>query len=124
MTMTTADAIRKHGAQAVYDAANRHLAGEKITGLVSVGLVAKSMGDVYRIQSEAYAELGDTAKTIDHAQVQAALTAIVKRGRPPGAVVGSMTARIEIRMAQEQREKLEMLGGAQWLRDQIDKAKG
>jgi hypothetical protein len=73
---TTTEAIREHGAQAVYDAANRHMAGDKVQGLCTVGLSAKTMGDVYAIQSQAYAELGDAAKVIDYAKAQADLSRI------------------------------------------------
>lgn len=83
MTMTTADAIRKHGAQVVYDAANRQMTGEMETGLASVGLAAKTLGDVYAIQSAAYAELGDAAKAIDHAQVTARLTGFASGPETP-----------------------------------------
>ena len=47
----------------------------------------------------------------------------VKRGRPPGPAPNSMAERIEIRMTAAQREKLQALGGAQWLRDKIDGGK-
>lgn len=74
MTLTTAEAIRKYGAQAVYTAANHHAAGNAQCGLVTVELEAKNMGDVFAIQSAAYAELGDAAKAIDYAQATAALS--------------------------------------------------
>lgn len=72
--MTTQDAIRTHGAKAVYDAASRHMAGDRVRGLASVGLSATTMGDVYAIQSAAYAELGDAARAIDYAKTQADLS--------------------------------------------------
>ncbi len=34
-----------------------------------------------------------------------------------------MSARIEVRMTSSQRAKLELLGGAAWVRAQIDRAK-
>lgn len=68
-------AIREHGAQAVYDAAVRHQAGDVAGGLASVGLSARTLGDVWWIQSAAYAELGEAARAIDHARAQAALDA-------------------------------------------------
>jgi hypothetical protein len=74
--MDVAQAIRALGAQAVYDAATRHMAGDVERGLQSVGLTAKTMADVWSIQSAAYAELGDAAKAIDLARAQAALTKI------------------------------------------------
>ena len=55
--------------------------------------------------------------------MQTEATLRVKRGRPPGSAIGSMTERIEVRMTTTQREKLKALGGAQWLRDQITAAK-
>ncbi|WP_333906955.1 hypothetical protein [Delftia acidovorans] len=76
--MNTTEAIRKHGARAVYDAANRHMAGDKERGLSTVGLGAKTMGDVYAIQSQAYAELGDAAKVIDYADANARLDELAK----------------------------------------------
>lgn len=75
---TTTEAIREHGAQAVYDAANRHMAGDKARGLSTVGLSVKTMGDVYAIQSQAYAELGDAAKAIDYADANARLDELAK----------------------------------------------
>lgn len=74
--MTTAEAIRLHGAQAVYDAASRHMAGDKARGLACIGLTAATMGDVYAIQSAAYSELEETARAIDQAKAQADLTRI------------------------------------------------
>ena len=71
--MNTSEAIRVHGAQAVYDAANRHMAGDTERGLVSVGLTASTMGDVWAVQSQAYAEMGDAARVIDHARATAEL---------------------------------------------------
>lgn len=74
--MTTAEAIRLHGAQAVYDAASRHMAGDAARGLSSVGLTAATMRDVWAIHSAAYAELGDAARAIDYARAQADLSRI------------------------------------------------
>lgn len=76
---TTSEAIRMHGAQAVYDAASRHMAGDTKRGLASVGLSAQTMGDVWDIQSAAYAELGDAARAIDYARVQADLSRLVSK---------------------------------------------
>lgn len=78
---TTADAIRAHGAQAVYDAASRHMAGDTARGLQSVGLVAISLGDVFRIQSEAYAELGEAARAIDYAKATSELERFAQKDR-------------------------------------------
>jgi hypothetical protein len=46
-----------------------------------------------------------------------------KRGRPPNPPETRQTERVEIRCTKAQRDKLDSLGGAQWLRDRIDKAK-
>ena len=46
-----------------------------------------------------------------------------KPGRPalpPGA---GKTARVELRLTEHQRDKLERLGGAEWVRRRIDAAK-
>lgn len=77
--MNTNEAIRAHGAQAVYDAACRHTAGDIDKGLPSVGLTASTMGDVYAIQSEAYAQLGEAARAIDYAKSQASLDRFTKK---------------------------------------------
>lgn len=60
------EAIVTYGAQDVYDAASRHMTGDHERGLSSVGLTARTMGDVWAIQSEAYAQLGEAARVIDH----------------------------------------------------------
>ncbi|MEW6706603.1 MAG: hypothetical protein AB1430_17280 [Pseudomonadota bacterium] len=44
------------------------------------------------------------------------------RGRPP-LKAGEDTVPVVIRMTEPQRDKLGRLGGAQWVRDRIDKAK-
>jgi hypothetical protein len=44
-------------------------------------------------------------------------------GRPPLPDDKRQTERVEIRMTAAQRAKLDALGGASWLRQQIDKAK-
>jgi hypothetical protein len=46
-----------------------------------------------------------------------------RRGRPALPPGQRQTERIEIRCTKAQREKLDRLGGPQWLRDRIDKAK-
>lgn len=66
-------AIRQHGAKTVYDAAHRHMAGDKVRGLASVGLAAENMGDVVSVSSAAYKEMGPAAQAIDSAQATAAL---------------------------------------------------
>ena len=47
-----------------------------------------------------------------------------QRGRPALPPDQRQTERVEMRCTKAQREKLERLGGVQWLRDRIDKAKG
>lgn len=66
-------AISAHGAKAVYDAANRQFAGDKLRGLASVGLVATNLAEVDAVQTEAFRQLGPAARAIDHAQVTASL---------------------------------------------------
>lgn len=44
------------------------------------------------------------------------------QGRPP-VKAGEETLTVSLRMTQAQREKLERLGGAKWVRDRIDRAK-
>lgn len=44
------------------------------------------------------------------------------QGRPP-VKAGEETVTVSLRMTQAQREKLERLGGAKWVRDRIDRAK-
>ena len=46
-----------------------------------------------------------------------------RRGRPALPPDQRQTERVEIRCTKAQREKLDRLGGPQWLRDRIDKAK-
>lgn len=45
------------------------------------------------------------------------------RGRPPAAPDEARTARFELRLTAAQREKLERLGGADWIRECINRAK-
>ena len=45
------------------------------------------------------------------------------RGRPALPPEQRQTERVEMRCTKAQREKLDRLGGVQWLRDRIDKAK-
>lgn len=46
-----------------------------------------------------------------------------RRGRPALPEDERQSERVEIRMTAAQRAKLDLLGGAQWLRERIDKAK-
>lgn len=46
-----------------------------------------------------------------------------RRGRPPAAPGQAKEARVELRMTEAQRAKLERLGGARWVRDRIDAAR-
>lgn len=45
------------------------------------------------------------------------------RGRPALPPEQRQTERVEMRCTKAQRDKLERLGGVQWLRDRIDRAK-
>lgn len=45
------------------------------------------------------------------------------RGRPALPPDQRQTERVEIRCTKAQREKLEKLGGAAWIRERIDKAR-
>ena len=74
-------AIQQHGAKAVYQAATAHMAGDKSNGLFKVGLTAKTMGDVFAIQTEAYKQMGPAPQVIDSAQAGAALELISKSER-------------------------------------------
>jgi hypothetical protein len=44
-------------------------------------------------------------------------------GRPPVAEDARRSARVELRLTQAERSKLERLGGAEWLRSRIERAK-
>ena len=46
-----------------------------------------------------------------------------RRGRPPIPAELRQTERFDMRITQAQRSKLEALGGADWLRERIDKAR-
>lgn len=72
------DAIHKHGAHAVYDAACRHMAGTT-PDLNSVGISPASLRDVLDVQSHAYAQLGEARKAIENAKTLAELDSIAKR---------------------------------------------
>lgn len=73
------DAIAEHGAIAVLNASIEHSAGRLEKGLSLVGLEAKSMGDIYRIQSLAYAQMDDAARAIFDAINTAALAVQSKK---------------------------------------------
>ena len=45
------------------------------------------------------------------------------RGRPALPPEQRQTERAEVRMTKAQREKLDKLGGAAWIRERIDKAR-
>lgn len=45
-----------------------------------------------------------------------------RRGRPPKGPT-TFTERVELRLTAEQRAKLERLGGADWVRARIERAK-
>lgn len=121
----TQQAIQQHGAKAVYQAATAHMAGDKANGLSKVGLQAKTMGDVFAIQTEAYKQMGPADQAIDNAQATAALDSIAKRGRPTVPVelrASTLKPPRSIRLDDERWEKLKALG-TDWLERQIDKAK-
>lgn len=44
-------------------------------------------------------------------------------GRPPAPEDARRSARVELRLTQAQRDKLERLGGAEWVRSRIDRAR-
>ena len=44
-------------------------------------------------------------------------------GRPPAPDDARRSARVELRLTQAQRDKLERLGGAEWVRSRIDRAR-
>lgn len=46
-----------------------------------------------------------------------------QRGRPPMPAEQRHTERVEIRLSLAQREKLDRLGGASWVRKKIDLAR-
>ena len=46
-----------------------------------------------------------------------------KKGGRPRLVAGMETVPVMIKMTEPQRDKLKRLGGPQWVRDRIDKAK-
>lgn len=91
-------AIQQHGAKAVYEAATAHMAGDKKNGLTKVGLQAKTMGEVFAIQTEAYKQMGQADQAIDNAQAHAALDAIARRGRKPLPPDARKNARVELRV--------------------------
>lgn len=66
------EAIRTHGAQAVYKAAIKRMDGDR-TALAAVGLQADNLGQADQIMSAAFRQLGPAAQAIDKASAQAAL---------------------------------------------------
>lgn len=50
-------------------------------------------------------------------------SSLLKRGPKPKVVGAPATSPVTIKLTQPQREKLERLGGAPWVRERIDKAK-
>lgn len=71
--MYVAEAIKQHGAAAVYAAAHRHAAGDAVRGLRTVGLQATSMRDVWDIISTAYALMSDAERAIENASASSDL---------------------------------------------------
>ena len=70
---TIQDAIDTHGATAVYQAASRHMEGDT-TALPGVGLNPDSMGDAWRIQSEAYKQMPMQDQVEDQVDVASKLS--------------------------------------------------
>lgn len=71
--MLISEAIQKHGAKAVYEAAHRHAAGDRAQGLESVGLAPKTMRDVWDAISSAYAQMSEAERAIENAQASSRL---------------------------------------------------
>jgi hypothetical protein len=71
-------AINERGAQAVYDAALKQMAGDTAR-FVDMGFSPNTMGCVHKVMTVAYEQLGDAAKVIDYAKTQAELDAIAKK---------------------------------------------
>lgn len=46
-----------------------------------------------------------------------------RRGRPLMDAKKKLGERVELRLSEEQKAKLERLGGSQWVRDRIDAAR-
>lgn len=44
-------------------------------------------------------------------------------GRKPAVAGAPATATVSVKVSEEQKEKLRLLGGAQWVRDKIDEVK-
>jgi hypothetical protein len=122
--MTVTKAIQTHGAQAVYRAATRHMEGAK-TALAGVGLSAASLADAVAIHAAAYKQMGGAAQAIDKADATAKLDGITARrpGRPAGSSTERTATLPPVRCTPEQRAKFDELGGSNWLREAIDKAK-
>jgi predicted HicB family RNase H-like nuclease len=125
----TQQAIQQHGAKAVYQAATSHMAGDKANGLAKVGLTAKTLGEVFAIQSEAYKQMGPADQAIDHAQATAALDGIAKRGRKPLPAEARKDARVELRVHPDTKAawqaKADAAGAslAAWIEATLDRAK-
>ena len=115
-------AIQQHGARAVYQAATSHMAGDKANGLTKVGLDAKTMGEVFSIQTEAYKQMGPADQAIDNAQATAALGSIAKRMGRPELPPNEKTNPHTVYLTDAQWVKVQKRG-KDWLRTLIDKAK-
>lgn len=122
-------AIQQHGAKAVYQAANAQMAGNKAEGLAKVGLTAKTMGEVFAIQTEAYKQMGAADQAIDNAQATAALESITRRGRKPLPADARKDARVELRVhpdtkaAWQAKADAAGLSLAAWIEGTLDRAK-
>ncbi|MBA4743214.1 MAG: hypothetical protein H2060_10980 [Azoarcus sp.] len=66
-------AIEEYGAQAVYEAAHRHMAGDTARGLRTVGLNAHTTLEAWRILDEAYRLMTEAQRATGSAQASARL---------------------------------------------------
>lgn len=74
------EAIEVYGAKAVYEAAHRHMAGDRVRGLPSVGFHPKTMGDVWAAMDAGYAGMSDSERAIEAASASSALVRIGESG--------------------------------------------
>lgn len=70
--MNTTDAIKQHGAKAVYQAACRALEGDN-QPLAELGFSASRLSDAWHIQSQAYRRLTPGERAAEQMLVNAAL---------------------------------------------------
>lgn len=75
MSMTTTMAVVKYGAKAVYDAASAWMAGDR-TKLIAMGFKIANLGEVYRVQVDAYGLMSEGEQRNDYAAATAELELI------------------------------------------------